>query len=307
MFRIDANDVSHPKLVGTPADTMGDFPISVDYSDRLRQGSFQISPNCQIDELMKYHLACVVNGGAKNGVACFSVSDQWGLHPIGNLHPLKDLHTTTPPVGFPDTAADIQFNPSSTAVFVTIKGNPGPPAVPGFIYAFPVDRWGQLSQEPVISSPPQFTVDFTINFLSSDSCALLTDPSFGASIIAISPDYKVSERIHIAIPGQGANCWATYSPWYDAAYTSDAAKPNITVINPQNGDIKATIQFEAGGKGGFDSAINGQWLYVLAGDSSIVVLDLQKNQASGSQQVQHFELAGLGPATDWTGMAAYPA
>lgn len=38
-FRIDPVDVLHPKLVGTPVDTLGEFPISVTYSAALKQGT----------------------------------------------------------------------------------------------------------------------------------------------------------------------------------------------------------------------------------------------------------------------------
>lgn len=40
MFRIEANDPWHPRLVGSPADTMGDFPMAVAYSESLDTGRY---------------------------------------------------------------------------------------------------------------------------------------------------------------------------------------------------------------------------------------------------------------------------
>ena len=156
MFLISPRDPLHPKLVGEPVDTLGDFPMSVTYSARLKT-------------------ACVLNGGAKNGVACFKVSHNEGLAATGPLRPLPELTTTTPPSGPPDASSDIRFNPSSTAIFVITKGNPGPPPVPGNIYAFKVDH-GKVGTTPVVSQPPMSVLEFSINFLCDDSLAVVYRP-----------------------------------------------------------------------------------------------------------------------------------
>lgn len=84
----------------------------------------------------------------------------------------------------------------------------------------------------------------------------------------------------------------------------DAGNPNITLLDPVSGDIKGAIQYEADAMGGFDTVIDRQWLYVLTGDSSVVVIDLEANRG---KQEQHYSLAAQGPAKHWQGMAAYPA
>lgn len=38
MFNIDPQDPTNLKMVGSPADTMGEVPVSVDYSDELHTG-----------------------------------------------------------------------------------------------------------------------------------------------------------------------------------------------------------------------------------------------------------------------------
>ena len=118
MFKINPLAPLHLHLVGQPCDTMGEFPMSVTYSSKL-------------------FIACVVNGGAKSGVSCFKTDHAQGLASIGKLRPFpQGLHQSTPPTGPPLTTSDIDFNPSSTALFVTIKGDAmAIPPKPGYIYA----------------------------------------------------------------------------------------------------------------------------------------------------------------------------
>ena len=283
MFLINPFDTLHPRLIGSPVDTMGEFPMSVTYSDRLR-------------------VACVLNGGAKNGVACFSVDQSLGLQPQGPLRPLSKLNNTTPPFGPPGSSSQIQFNPSSSAVFVTIKGAP-PPADSGYIYAFPVDRGGNVGTTPVVSHPPQSVLEFSINFLGDDSSALVTDPGFGASIMTIASDFTVTEKDHIVIPREVATCWGAYYPRYQSAYVIDGAQPNITVVDSLSGTIKGAIQFEADAIGGFDTIIHKKFMYLLTGDSSVLVIDLSEGLGS---VIQKYSLAQEGPAGEWQGMAAWP-
>ena len=244
----------------------------------------------------------MVNGGAKNGVACFSVSNA-GLSPLGSLRPLKNLQTKTPPTGPPNTASEIQFNPSSSAVFVITKGNMAP-ATSGYLYAFAVESNGRVSNNPVISSPSKLILDYSIEFLGSDSTALITDITFGASIVTISNTLEISESDHIVIPNEGAVCWAAYAPQFDAVYVDDSNHPNITILDPATGNTKGTIQYDSSAIGGFDMVVNRQWLYLLTSDSSVVVINIESN---GGKQVQHYSLQGEGPSGQWQGIATYPA
>ena len=304
MFKIPPSDPTHPRLIGKPVDTKGEFPTTVAYSDRLRLGmSGPHNRTYRADMLIHSHAACVVNGGAKNGVACFSVSDQSGLSPVGSLHPLRDLHTQTPPTGFPDTVSNIEFNPSSTAIFVATKGHTGPPALPGTIYAFRVGSNGIVSKDPILSKKSDLIWDFSIEFLGSDNSALVTDPTFGVSIVSITPGLELVEMHHTAIPFQAAACWSTYSPRFDAAYVMDAGAPNITIVNPHDGSIKGVIQFEKTNPlGGYDVATDRDWLYFLAHDSSIIVVNLEGN---GGKETQRFSLGSEGKPNQWQGMAVY--
>ena len=153
----------------------------------------------------------------------------------------------------------------------------------------------------IISSPPTLIVDFSIDFLGSDDTALLTDASFGASIVAIDAGLEVTDLHHTVIPFQGAACWGAYDASLDAAFVIDTLHPNVTILDPGSGAVKGALQYDDSAMGGFDTAIYSNWMYVLAGDSSVVVLDL-----NSQVQVQHYGLGAYGPAGHWQGMAIYP-
>ena len=147
-------------------------------------------------------------------------------------------------------------------------------------------------------------MDFSMNFLDSGTSALVTDPTFGASIVNIAPNLTVTEKHHTTIPNQGAICWAAYSRHYGTVYVMDAAHANVTALDPVSGAIKGAIQFQADALGGLDTIVDRQWLYILSVANSVVVIDLEE---SGGTAVQQFDIAQTGPAGHWQGMAIYPA
>ncbi|KAI5476762.1 hypothetical protein MNV49_007352 [Pseudohyphozyma bogoriensis] len=64
-------------------------------------------------------LACVLNSGVRNGVACASVTEA-GLAPLGDLLS-TGLNQTTPPAGPAGTVSDLLFD-SQDNLLVTVKG-----------------------------------------------------------------------------------------------------------------------------------------------------------------------------------------
>ncbi|TKA50333.1 hypothetical protein B0A55_13125 [Friedmanniomyces simplex] len=197
MFRIDKEDPCHPKMIGEPASTLGQFPISVAYSDSLR-------------------MLCVLNGGAEAGVACFNADPLNGLKNLGALRSLGNaIHETTPPSGPPGSAAEISFNPESSAVFVSLKGNAGAiPKQPGFILAWPVEH-GQIGDESVVSQIADIEMDFGFAFLPG-SRIFISDPSYGVSILEVGTDHEIVEEAHIVVNG---------SPRDSAAGKKENTKP----------------------------------------------------------------------------------
>ncbi|KAI1371882.1 hypothetical protein F4677DRAFT_434424 [Hypoxylon crocopeplum] len=242
----------------------------------------------------RHRVACVANSGAKNSVQCYDVTGT-GLHPSGDAMPLP-LKQTTPPVGPTNTVSDILFNPSESALFVTIKGTG---TGPGYVYAYPVSR-GKVQNKPRVSRPAALGVNFGMSFLGSDVRALVSDPGFGGAFVDVDCDLNVSISKVINVTGNAATCWTQYSADFDAAYLLDGGSPDIAVLDPVSMKVKSTLTSPAAGAGKFDSAIGGGYLFTLDGADSITVYSLKE-----SSVVQTLDLTGFGARQFFQGMAYY--
>ncbi|KAH6714828.1 hypothetical protein DL95DRAFT_310985 [Leptodontidium sp. 2 PMI_412] len=283
MFSIDKADPSHPTLINT-ASTLGEFPSSVAYSSKLKT-------------------ACVINGGAVAGVSCFSVDHSKGLKPQGGLRSIA-IGQTTPPVGPPGTVSDIVFNPSETALFVSIKGAP---PTPGSIYVYPVID-GYVSTTPVVSKPATLLVDFSLNFLGSDNKAVITDPAYGASLVDISSKFYVTVSKQIVVAGEKAICWAAYSDRFNSIVLLDGGSSNVTLVDPKSGDITGVAVLDTAGKGALDAKLDRTFMYILRGAPFVTVLsDMGLTHGKTPTELQSFDLSSLGNRAGFQGMAIYPA
>jgi len=245
-----------------------------------------------------------MNGGAVAGVTCFSVDHTDGLTLLGGLRTIA-LGQTTPPVGPAGTVSDLVFNPSETALIATVKGN-GNDA--GFIYAYPVLPSGSISTTPVVSRPSALALDFSINFLGDDFHAVITDPSFGAAFVDISPALEFAVQTKDVIPGEGAICWSVYSERFDTVFIIDAGTTSITLADPATGAVKGTYVLDAAGKGSLDSKMDRQFLYTLRVQPFITVSDVMGlTHGAMPTEVQSFSLASLGNRQGFNGMAIYPS
>ena len=115
----------------------------------------------------------------------------------------------------------------------------------------------------------------------------------------------------ITIPGQIASCWAAYAPQFDAVYVIDAARPNVTTINPETGDVRGQTSFSANKVvefGGSDSRVDRNWLYILSDDQTdpkVVVMKVGPGQVPTTiQEFDIFQQVGKIPGR--MGMAIYP-
>ncbi|KAI4100785.1 MAG: hypothetical protein L6R37_005277 [Teloschistes peruensis] len=291
MFWINPNDPLHPQLVGQPAPTLGQTPVSVAYSPQHR-------------------MACATNGGSQSGVACFTVSRRRGLIPRG---PLLEIPRILPAAMV--STADIVFNPSSTALFVSV-GSIG--QQPGQIYAFAVDRFtGAVSNNPVVTSVPSLTFVFSMNFLGSDQRLIVTNPvrnATGAAVFDIQyPSLKATLETNIAIPNSIASCWVTYVPQFSRyAYIIDAAQPEITAFDPRIDQVKdvTTYPLNSTGTGGVDTRIDRQWLYLLTSDPNAPKLDVfaVQQEGPGLKMIQSFDIfSSIGVIPSWMGLGIWPS
>ncbi|KAM0354900.1 hypothetical protein ACHAPU_000737 [Fusarium lateritium] len=273
-FTIPHDDPSHPVLLGQPADTVGTTPNTVAYSP-------------------KNEIACVVNTGSRPGVQCFTVSDR-GLKPTGGLKPLPIQNQTNPITGPPNTVSDILFNPSESALFVTIKGDG---MSDGYVYAYEVCG-GTVSDEAVVSRPMNLPVAFGMAFYSDDS-AVITTPAYGGAFVSITDDLNVVTEANVNVTGQVATCWAT--GYKDSVFLLDAGVATITALNAKTKEVDYTLPGYEMGKGNFDAIVRGSKLYVLQAAPAIATFDLK--EPSWGPQVT--DLSGLGERASWTGMAVY--
>lgn len=115
----------------------------------------------------------------------------------------------------------------------------------------------------------------------------------------------------ITVPGQIASCWAAYAAQFDAVYVIDAARPNVTTINPASGDARGQTSFSANKvveNGGSDSRVDRDWLYILSDDlvdPKVVVMKVGTGQVPVT--IQEFDtIEQVGKIPGWMGMAIYP-
>ena len=98
MMTISADDPTQLTIVGSPVDTLGEFPATVALS-------------------AKNSLACVANTGAKAGLACFDADPKKGLTPLSQSLIEFPLGQTTPPVGPENTVSQALFNEDQSMLF----------------------------------------------------------------------------------------------------------------------------------------------------------------------------------------------
>ncbi|GAM83058.1 hypothetical protein ANO11243_010440 [Dothideomycetidae sp. 11243] len=277
MFNINENDPQHPVLVGSPAATGGDFPMSLDYSPRLNK-------------------ACVLSGGVKAGVTCFHVDARRGLQPLAPIRTLDSslIRETSPVNGPGGTTSQLLFNPDSSAVFVTIKGIPG--TRNGTILAYPVDGNGAIARKPVISQFSDLKLPFGFQFISRREM-FLSDPSIGAALLTVNNDWTMTETARVNITTLKAVCWTAASS--NTLYAIDAGTDNLYTFDTSlksTGSI--TLSEPAPGKGLFDAVIADGMMYALGGAAGIAVIDTQARV-----QKQFVDLSAVAPRNHITGLA----
>jgi hypothetical protein len=186
-----------------------------------------------------------------------------------------------------------------------VKGNG---VTPGYIYSYPVEWDGSIATKPVVSRPSELALDFSINFLGEDSRAVITDPSYGASLVDITPSLEFSVAAKVPIAGQSAICWSVYSASFDTIFILDAGVTNITLLDPWSGAIKGTIDGAADTGGNLDAKANGQYLYVLNAAAYVSVIDnTGLTRGDMPKEIQSFNLSSLGSRQGYMGLAIFPS
>lgn len=291
MFAITPNDPANIKLVGKPVSTSGEFPVSVAVNSA---GT----------------MVCALNGGKKNGVACFKPSAN-GLTAIPNTVRNLGITQTTPATGPAGSASHVLFSADGKQLIASVKG--APPAA-GFLAVWAVEANGSLSQTfQAVTPPAGGALPFGMAVIDGATNALLvTDPGVGFDVmdlskltaatgnasttgitsLAASNDILSSPSSAVKVDGEDAVCWAAFSKKTGTFFLTDIGTSLVTEVAVDTNTLAATIVGQHAltpGSATLDDAvatINGNdFLYVLAANlTSVDVMSLQgKGQATSIQ------------------------
>ena len=244
MFEISRQDPTALRMVGKPADTMGDFPNSV-----------AISP--------KNRMACVANTGTRAGLACFKITGK-GLVPMSSsMVTTFDLGQSNPPKGPLNTVSQVLLNADESAFLTMVKGDPTANKT-GFMSALPVGN-GAMAAKDIRSSPNGTAVLFGSAAIPGTNDVFATDAAFGATTLAIDPSsLKATSLNKATIAGQLATCWVTLSKMTGTAFVTDVGENRLVEIDPASGDILQTTDVSNGQPGMIDLVNAGNMIYALA-------------------------------------------
>jgi len=274
MFNINPANPTDIRLVGKPVDTLGEFPAAVAFSEKLS-------------------MACVVNGGAVDGVACFKADAKSGLTPVANTNRKLNIGQSTPPSGPPNTVSDIIFSNDQTKLLVSVKGIP---PTPGRISAFDVNpQDGSLSAKSTDSTPSAGgVVPFSMTNIPGTNAVLNTDAAVGFAVYDFSKGAQATSTI-IPIEGQGATCWSNFSPKTGTFFLTDIGTSTVTEVKVDQaltGSIVKQYPLTPG-SATIDNAIasigGNDFLYVLSANAtSIDVLALTAAGQATKLQTANF-------------------
>jgi hypothetical protein len=296
MFAINPQNPTDIQMVGQPVSSGGEFPMSLAIKS---DGS----------------MVCVLNGGAVNGVNCYSVDDNLGLVAMENNNRPLGLNQTTPATGPAGSASHIVFNANETQLIASVKGTP---PTPGFIAVWDIDTANNNTLSADFQKVPPATggvLPFSMTVIKSAPNALLsTDPGIGFTIFDLSGANKSSA---VPINGQSATCWSSFSTKTGNFYLTDIGTSKVTEVNV-DANLKGTIvnQYpQINGSATIDNDIatigSNDFMYVMSPNATAVQV-LALNAPGKAQNIQTFDFsqdaanAGVTVSPDnLQGMATY--
>jgi len=249
---------------------------------------------------------CVLNGGEVAGVNCYKVDHTLGLIALNNTLRYLELNQTTPPSGPPGSASHIIFSEDNTQLVASIKGA----AQPGYLAVWDVAGDGSLSETFVpVQAAPGGLNPFGMTIIPGQNALLVADPAIGFDIMDLSTVHSqntVSPKDSaIAIKGQGAICWSTFSSKTGNYYLIDAGTNIVSEIsidhNLKGNLIKQYPQKALGASIDGDVAKigNNDFLFVLAPNvTSVEVLSL--NGPGQAKNIGTFDFSKAAKASGLT-------
>ncbi|KAH9857311.1 hypothetical protein C2E23DRAFT_873962 [Lenzites betulinus] len=273
LFSINPKAPTQIDHIGEAVSSEGEFPMSLAFSS---DGS----------------RLCVLNGGTVNGVNCFTVDKQTGLKALPNTLRSLGLNQTTPASGPPGSASHLVFSEDGKQLMASVKGVP---PTPGMIAVWDVADDGSLSADFQAVAPPSGgLLPFSMTVIPGKNAVLTTDPGVGFDVFDFSSGNASSA---VAIDGQNATCWSSFSTKTGNFYLTDIGTAIVTEVNVDD-NLKASIvkQYpQPAGAATIDNdiaTVNGKdFMYVLApGAQTVEVLSL--DAPGDAKHIQTLQLAG---------------
>ncbi len=267
LFEISVKDPTVLTLVGEPAYTSGEFPVSVAVSEGLR-------------------LACVGNTGAQSGVSCSKFDSGTGLAGFDSLRPIA-LGQSTPPTGPANGIAQVLFNEDGSALIVVVKGN-GTAVDPGFLAEYPIDPGsGQLSYQSTKSSPAGAYFLFGSTLIPGTSRMLASIAGLGSMVIdLLSPAVPVAVTNMTTI-GAKAPCWAITSPVTGTGFIDDVLVSQLVEVDLSTGAVVSSVSCDNNNQGMIDFGTFGDKIYALSPGNGTVAAAVTVFDISGGRGSQH--------------------
>ncbi|KAJ7601769.1 hypothetical protein DFH06DRAFT_388514 [Mycena polygramma] len=292
VFNIDPTNPTNLQMIGKPIGSGGEFPVSLAIN---KAGN----------------MVCTVNGGAVNGVACFSVDKTKGLQPVANTVRSLKLNQTTPANGPAGSASHIVFSEDNTQLIASVKGLP---PTPGIFAIWDIAADGSLSENFKAVQPAKGgLLPFSMTVIQGKNAILATDAGLGVDILdltaAADNSVAAGKSSGLAIDGQSATCWSSFSTKTGNFYVTDIGTAQITEINVDD-NLKPSIvtQYPQGnGTATIDNDIatvgQNDFMYVLAANATQVkVLSLAAPGKAAA--LQTLDIAGPAKAAGLTINAA---
>jgi len=292
VFNIDPTNPTNLEMIGDPIGSGGEFPVSLAIN---KAGN----------------MVCALNGGAINGVACFSVDKTKGLSSVANTVRSLNLNQTTPATGPAGSASHVIFSEDGTKLIASVKGVP---PTPGILAVWDVAADGSLSQDfQAVQPATGGLLPFSMTVIPGKNAVLATDAGLGVDVFDFnSPPVSgvaAGKSSTLPIAGQAATCWSSFSSKTGNFYVTDVGTAEVTEINVDE-NLKPTIvkQYPQGnGTATIDNDIatvgNKDFMYVLAANATQVKV-LSLNAPGQAAALQTVDIAGPAKAAGLTINAA---
>jgi hypothetical protein len=273
LFKISWEDPLKLTLLGLPATTTGDFPVTIAVSSSLG-------------------MACVGHSGVLSGVSCASYSSS-GLGTFDALRSIP-LGQTNPATGPLNGIADVFFTEDLGTLVVIVKGDTTA-AHPGFVALYPVSG-GKVSYSNTETHPAGTAVMFGSTIIPGTKNIFVSDASFGAVILSLS---DLATPLALAnITDQKATCWAITSSVTGTGFVDDPALSQLTEIDLTSGAIVSEVVNNNGGQGMIDMRAVGDRIYALSPGNgtlpaAVTVFDISGGRGT-AKSIQNFPVPGAG-------------